>query len=335
MLEKHSLPDSIITKCLKTNYGIEAASLTSLPIGADIDASLYKVQTFDQRAFFIKIKRKNKHDIGVEVVEFLHREGIQQVLPPIRTVQGNPTQPIEDSTLIVYPFVEGKDGFDQDLTDCQWITLGKSLRQIHTLKVPVTIQKQIRHETYSAKWREAVRSIYTLIETSPIGDEPALKLHKFIQKNMPVIRQLVNRAEELGKKLQESSPPFVLCHSDIHGGNVLLNNNSLLYIVDWDEPILAPKERDLMFIGGSVGNVWNKPHENQLFYEGYGKTEIDVTALAYYRLERIVEDVAIYCSELLLKTTGGEARLEMFKHFMDMFEPQGVVDTAFKTAESL
>lgn len=32
-------------------------------------------------------------------------------------------------------------------------------------------------------------------------------------------------------------------------------------IVDWDEPIMAPKERDLMFIGGGVANVWNDPSE--------------------------------------------------------------------------
>ena len=34
-----------------------------------------------------------------------------------------------------------------------------------------------------------------------------------------------------------------------------------IYIVDWDEPIMAPKERDLMFIGGGVANVWNKPRK--------------------------------------------------------------------------
>jgi len=36
-----------------------------------------------------------------------------------------------------------------------------------------------------------------------------------------------------------------------------------------------------------------------------------------------------------LTTAGGKDRLEMYKHFMAMFEPQGVVDIAFKTDESL
>ena len=90
-----------------------------------------------------------------------------------------------------------------------------------------------------------------------------------------------------------------------------------------------------MFIGGGVANVWNKPHEEELFYKGYGKTEVNMTILAYYRHERIVEDIADYGQELLLTTAGGEDRPEMYKQFIAMFEPKGVVDIAFKTDERL
>ena len=200
----------------------------------------------------------------------------------------------------MYPFVEGQNGFSRNLTDDQWINLGKALRQVHEIDVPPSIQNRIRREAYSPKWREAVRSLYAHIEAEPIGDEIALKLLKFMKENMLAIRRLVDRAEQLGQKLQDQSPKFVLCHSDIHGGNVLMDGNDTIYIVDWDDPIMAPKERDLMFIGGGVANVWNKPHEEKLFYKGYGKTEVNTTILAYYRHERIVEDIAVYGQELLL-----------------------------------
>lgn len=147
---------------------------------------------------------------------------------------------------------------------------------------------------------------------------------KFMKENILSIRRLVDRAEQLGQKLQDQSHKFVLCHSDIHGGNVLIDSNDSIYIVDWDDPIMAPKERDLMFIGGGVANVWNKLHEEKLFYKGYGTTEVNSTILAYYRHERIVEDIGEYGQALLLTSGGGEGRLEMCKHFMDMFEPNGV-----------
>ncbi len=133
---------------------------------------------------------------------------------------------------------------------------------------------------------------------------------------MQLIHRLVDRAEELAGVLQNKSSKFVLCHADIHGGNVLIDENNNFYIVDWDDPIMAPKERDLMFIGGGVANVWNELHEEILFYKGYGKTEIDKTILAYYRHERIVEDIGLYGQDLLLTTARGENRAEMYKHFM-------------------
>ncbi len=335
MLEKHPLSDPIIISCLNTHYGIEVAYLTFLPLGADINASIYKAQTLDQKSYFIKLKQGHHHDTSVEIVELLQGAGIRQIIPPVKTIHGKTTQRIDDFTLIVYPFVDGQDGFNCNLTDDQWTTLGKALRQVHEIEVPLPIQNRIRRETYSAKWREIVRSIYVHVEAEPIADEIALKLQKFMKKNMLAIRRLVDRAEQLGEKLQSQSPKFVLCHSDIHAGNVLIDGNNTIYIVDWDEPIMAPKERDLMFIGGGVGNVWNKPREEKLFYKGYGKTEVDSTVLAYYRHERIVEDIAIYSRELLLTTARGKDRPEMYRQFIDMFAPQGVVEIAFKTDEGL
>ena len=156
-----------------------------------------------------------------------------------------------------------------------------------------------------------------------------------MKENARAIHRLIDRAEQLAKVLQDQSATFVLCHSDIHAGNVLIDKNNTLYIVDWDDPIMAPQERDLMFIGGGVAHVWNKPHEEALFYQGYGKIKINKTMLAYYRHERIVEDIAEYGQDLLLTAARGENRAEMYQHFVAMFEPSGVVDIAFKTDKDI
>ncbi|MCH9634681.1 MAG: hypothetical protein S4CHLAM7_14350 [Chlamydiae bacterium] len=194
MLEKHALSDQIIIRCLNTNYGIEAATLTFLPLGADMNASIYKAQTLDQTSYFIKLKQGHHHDTSTEIVELLRSAGIQQIILPVKTIHGKTTQRIDDFTLIVYPFIDGQDGFNRNLTNGQWINLGKALRQVHELEVPLSIQNQIRKETYSAKWRDTVRSIYPHIEADPIADETGLKLQKFMKKNMPDIRRLVDRA---------------------------------------------------------------------------------------------------------------------------------------------
>lgn len=153
--------------------------------------------------------------------------------------------------------------------------------------------------------------------------------------NKALILLLADQAERIGRQVQTQSPQFVLCHSDIHAGNVFIDKNDTLFIVDWDEPILAPKERDLMFIGGGVANVWNQPGEESVFYQGYGKTNVNLAILAYYRLERIMEDIAIYGNELILTVSGGEDRSKMYEQFIGMFEFNGVVDIALKTTEGV
>jgi len=333
MKENQPLPSQQIIDCLNTDYGIAVIKLTRLPLGADMNASVYRALELDGTSYFVKLKHGHHHDISLTILALLQASGIQQIIPPIKTIHDRVSQHIDDFTLIVYPFIDGQNGFCHHLTDDQWVTLGKVLRRVHEFDVPSSIKDRIRQETYSPKWREVVRSLDAYIDGTLTGDKTALKLQAFMREHRTVIHRLVDRAEFLSQKIQEQSPEFVLCHSDIHGGNVLIDGNGAIYIVDWDEPIMAPKERDLMFIGGGVANIWNNLHEEEFFYKGYGKTKINKEILAYYRHERIVEDIALYGEALLLTTAGGKDRLEMYKQFMDMFNSRGVVDIAFKTDE--
>jgi spectinomycin phosphotransferase len=316
-----------IINCLRVYYCIEAVALTLLPIGADVNASVYKIQATDHKTYFVKVKQSPFSDVSSAILELLQRAGIEQLIAPVKTVKGEQIYREGDLTLIVYPFVRGRDGFSCPLMDEQWIALGRALRQVHEVRVPDALEARMRRENFSPKWREAVRHLYTL-EAAPEGDEVAGKLWKFLQEKRAVIEQIVNRAEQLGQMARGRPLKFVLCHSDIHGGNVLVDEKEAIYIVDWDEPVLAPKERDLMFIGGGVGNVWNQPREEKLFYQGYGSSEIDGVLLSYYRYERIVEDIAVYCQELL---PAAEGKDQMYRQFRDMFVPGGVVDIAFAT----
>lgn len=119
MIEKQSLSDQFIISCLKDDYGIEVAVLTFLPLGADMNALVYKAQTHDQTSYFVKLKRGHHHDIGIEIAELLHDARIKEIIPPVKTILGQSTQQIKDFTLIVYPFVKGQDGFNSNLTDNQ------------------------------------------------------------------------------------------------------------------------------------------------------------------------------------------------------------------------
>lgn len=334
MIIKQPISERRLIEYLNIYYSIETISLTPLLLGADMNASVYKAQGLDQKSYFVKLKGGHNHDIGIAILDLLHNEGIQQIIPPIKTSEGLLAQHIDEYTLIVYPYIENQNGFSQILTNDQWVILGKVLRKVHEFIMPMTLQNQIRREDYSPKWRDIVRSLYDHIEKKPNEDQWAMKMTIFMKEHKKEIYRLLDSAELLGQKIQHQSAEFVLCHADIHGGNVLIGENGSIYIVDWDQPVMAPKERDLMFIGGGVANVWNNPHEEEFFYKGYGKAEINMPILAYYRHERIVEDIAEYAQEFLFKAAE-EDRSEMYQQFIAMFDSNGVVDIAFRTAEKL
>jgi spectinomycin phosphotransferase len=101
--------------------------------------------------------------------------------------------------------------------------------------------------------------------------------------------------------------------------------------VDWDNPIYAPKERDLMFFGSGMAGNQLGGREEMLFYQGYGPAQIDQDALAYYRYERIVQDISEFCKQLLLTAEGGEDREQAYQYFTSSFLPGHVVEVAFET----
>ncbi len=326
--------DQYIIDCLNTYYDIKVTKLILLPLGADIDALVYKAEARDDSSYFVKIKHGHLHSIGIILQQMLHDAGIQEIIAPVKTKQNQIVQYIDDCSMMVYPFIDGCDGFAQNLTQNQWIELGKTLGRIHGIEVPISLKTEIRQEAYSAQWRTFVRSLDSHIKNTQNYDEIALKFLDALTTHKSTIQRLVDHAEKLADKLKNASSKFVLCHSDIHAGNVLLTKEGVIYIIDWDNPIMAPKERDLMFIGGGVGNVWNNPDEEKLFYVGYGETEINREIIAYYRCERIVEDIAEY-SELLLAPHNQhqdfQNRLIGYNHFIAMFEQNGVVDIALRT----
>jgi spectinomycin phosphotransferase len=86
--------------------------------------------------------------------------------------------------------------------------------------------------------------------------------------------------------------------------------------------------------GGQFANTRTPDEEERLFYRGYGQPQIDHTALAYYRYERIIEDIAAFCEQLLLSDEGGADREQALHWLMSNFEPGGTIEIAHQTAAS-
>ena len=333
MREKPNIADELIISRLQEEYGLHVTELTFLPLGADMGTAVYRVVTDNGTAYFLKL-RKGFEEIVVTVPLFLKSQGIQEIIAPFEIKSKQGWADFGEYKLMLYPFIEGKNGFEMELSDHHRRILGRAFKGIHSAQIPAELKKQIPQEAFSSKYRGGMKSFQVQVENQTYEDPTAAKLAEFIKTKRSEIIHLIERAEQLAKELQSKALEFVLCHTDIHGGNILIGTDGkppVLYIVDWDNPILSPKERDLMFIGGGIDEIWKSQLEEVVFYEGYGKTDINLSALAYYRYERVIEDLAVICEQLLLTDEGGADRERSFGWFTSNFEPGQTIEIAEKS----
>jgi spectinomycin phosphotransferase len=330
MLEKPNIPDGQIIINLREEYRLHVAELSFLPLGADQGTAVYRVVAQDGRVYFLKLRR-GFEEITVTVPLFLRSQGIQEIIAPIETISKGYWADFGEYKLVLYPFVQGNDGFERELTDSHRKIIGTALKRIHSAEIPPELTRRIPRETFDSRWRNSLRRSQKHAESGRSDDPVAVKLAAFMDSRRAEIDHLMKRAKQLASALQSNPLEMVLCHTDIHGGNILLSNENKLYIVDWDNPLLAPKERDLMFIGGGIDAIWKSEAEEAVFYEGYGETKIDFRALTYYRYQRVIEDLAVISEQLFLSNEGGADRERAYGWFTSNFEPGGTIEIAQKT----
>lgn len=336
MLEKPDIQDSQISDCLRDAYGLNVIDINFLPLGADVNTAVFRAVTDGGAAYFVKLRSGAFDEMSIIVPKLLHEQHINSIIAPLSTRSQELWVNLGEFKVMVFPFIEGYDGYEMELLDQHWIAFGQALKALHTAKIPSTVTNRIQLEQYSNTWRETVKRFQRFVEDTPFADPIATELAAFLRNKKDEIRQLVQRAEQLAAVLQMQSEPLVLCHGDIHAGNVLIDADNHLYVVDWDTLVLAPKERDLMFVGGGQFLNQRTPEEEErLFYQGYGQTQANPIALAYYRYERIVQDIAAYCEQLLLSDEGGEDRENGLQQLVSQFELGNVVEIAYRSEKYL
>jgi spectinomycin phosphotransferase len=86
--------------------------------------------------------------------------------------------------------------------------------------------------------------------------------------------------------------PFVLCHMDLHGKNLLVDGAGALAVLDWDDVMLAPPEYDLSAgllvdeSGAGLGVVLDA------YRAAGGAAPLHLQHFAFYLLRRHVDDAA-------------------------------------------
>jgi spectinomycin phosphotransferase len=296
MLEKPNIPDDLIITGLRGGYGFDVAGVEFLPIGYEATVWIYRVDTADGGAYFLKLRRGVADPATLAVPRLLREAGVSQVVAPVPAQSGGLHAPLDEQHfLVVYPFITGHNAMETGLDAAQW-------------------------EAFALPWAAMVKRLDADITNKTFNDPVQQEFAAFWRGKQAKIRQVMAQAEAIAQQARAQAGPIVLCHTDIHTANVLIGVAGALYIVDWDAPLLAPKERDLMFIP-QADSI-----EGTAFYHGYGPAEINRVVLDYYRYEWAVQELGDFGERVFCIPGFGEAtRRDSLRGFKQLFAPGGEV----------
>jgi spectinomycin phosphotransferase len=237
---------------------------------------------------------------------------------------------MEDRGLVLYPFVVGRTAMDAGLNEDQWRTFGATLRAVHDSGLEQEFADRLPVDRFGLP---ASRSVHQMLEVAARRDFESAGARRFaelLRNQAERIDTMLERAAELGADLRERSFDRVLCHADIHAANILVTDDGSrgIFLVDWDGPMLAPCERDLLFVIGSRIARTVEPHEEAWFFEGYGDVAVDAKAIAFYRYGRILEDIGEFAESVLLDAAQTDATRDGQTDLVaSFFDPGGILET--------
>jgi len=320
MREEPRIAREVLRACLQEQYGLIPTTIDFLPIGRDINAGVYRVVSEKGAPYLLKVKSGEFYAGSCIVPRYLSDQGIESVVAALRTRTKGLWARAEEWTVLVYPYLEGETGWAA-MSDEHWKTTGATFRRIHEVPLPPEGFEGVRRETFDPSgYAGSIESLETHLATSEDGGRKSERaLRRSWAKQRSTIYAMLTSLDKVAGVLRSQTWPRVICHADLHPGNLLRDRASHVFVVDWDDVMLAPRERDFIFVGEPVSG--SARNFGPPFFQGYGETEIDWILLTYYRYERVVQDLIEDAQQVILRDDlSEEAKAEAARQFRASLE---------------
>jgi spectinomycin phosphotransferase len=337
MLDPANLDKATIAKTLEVHYGVFATEIAFLPLGYDSASWVYHVRVRDKQSYFLKVRAAHGFNpASLAIPNYLREQGVPHILAPLKAIDQALWVSVGDFALSLYPFIEGKVAADVGISDRQWRTFGNLTRKIHSCHLPAELLHLVPRESFVPSRRHLIKELEAAATKATFDNPEERELAEFWCAQKGIIHEIVEHSDALADQLRHAPSALVLCHADMHTWNVLLDNDNQMWLIDWDEVILALKERDLMFAIGGIGGDGVGPHQTSWFLQGYGDHAIDPTALAYYRCAWAVQDIAAFGELVFFAPERSQnSRQDSMRGFMNLFRSGEIVDIAIRSTDSV
>jgi Ser/Thr protein kinase RdoA (MazF antagonist) len=189
-------------------------------------------------SYFLKLdyfpRHKEKYKNSLPVVDYLCENGIDFISKVIKTAQGELCSTFDSAILAVFEWLDGENIETDDTKTPEYQMLNKIY--------PLTRQGfDIPAIAFSSDMADRFYEQWNALKAVPSSEANAAVLGLLEQHN-EMLSRCVSRLSHFASQCKNDVSHFYITHGDA-GGNFFVSNGRN-YIVDWDEVMYAPPERD-------------------------------------------------------------------------------------------
>lgn len=310
MIAEPNIDKLHLKQVLENEFGFSVESIEFNPKG---EASLSYLVYSGGKIFFLKIYDTSSVDERIFrfMSELYEICGIKNIVHPIKTKANKLSISLGKNILVLFEYIKGNTWAEKQLSKEKFEKLGKILAQIHLSKNKIGAYPV--KEDFTNPFTNNFKNIYSAMKKF---DNPSIYQKELIEIYKKYEDKFIREFEELeatGNKLKKSNNEFVNCHGEPSPGNVMVSESGEIYLVDWDSPLFAPKEKDLLFFD-----------KFSWVFEGYGEiskdAEINTDARKYYTHLWNLGEIVDWARRVLFKENSDEENkhnLDKLKEFLD------------------
>ncbi len=293
---------------LEASYGLRPAGLRFLPRG---ECSWgYQVTETGGPSYFLKLYRTAPPpEWSARLVYRLSEEaGLAEISAPLPDQDGFLTSQVAGYPAALFHWIKGPTLRAVKERGEPLYRLGHTLARLHAFQ-DLRGECQ-RIENFDLDGEEDYRRVLAALANGmPKTVCPAARAA--LDLLLPVRDRLSALLEELldvQARVRSKSLPLVICHGDPTPGNILVTAGGRAHLIDWDNLVLAPRERDLVFWADEQVPFGGETTHPVL--DGYaslaGPVSLDEDIMDFYHHQWTVDEIAAFASRLLFETPDNE-----------------------------
>ena len=293
MLTESRIDRSLLKTVIQEKFGLSVVNFTLVPRWEAVRAFI--VEGSNHEKFFLKMYV----DDGVPdsafrfAYDLFAKAGIRNIAHPIPTSNGQIHIQIAGFHIALFNLISGKTAEEQKLTDGQLERLGQLLARTHQSKT--VIGEYSVRENFEIPFKDRIVAVFN--EMSRITGNSTKykdKLKSFLEPHRKKFMEELETLGGLQRKVRRKNLEFVNCHGEPSPGNVMSSNGEV-YLLDWDDPIFAPKDKDLLFFKDNIGPVMRG-------YRLFSKDSIiDQDLIEFYGHKWNLGEIVDYSSKILFE----------------------------------